>query len=239
MKPRDFTPRTPSSNAAGWLHCGHATSARTSAGRIARCAMPINRGEVAGPRMQVVGFTSRFQAVAATCWIPGVPEGRHTGARAHGSVTRAGGVCAQCAASRSTAALTSLKVIASGAVLRLWRRARAAPEMTPEEIAAVVKVAHAAGQKVAAHAHGAQSIREAILAGADTIEHASLIDDAGIELALRASRRPVDGRLQRRLHRHRRPPDEVGPEEFLRNNLETTEAQRQGFTRALTPRAWR
>ncbi len=55
--------------------------------------------------------------------------------------------------------------------------------MTPEEIAAVVEVAHAAGLKVAAHAHGARSIKEAILAGADTIEHASLIDDEAIELA--------------------------------------------------------
>ena len=39
------------------------------------------------------------------------------------------------------------------------------------------------GLKVAAHAHGATGIRDAILAGVDTIEHASLIDDEGIALA--------------------------------------------------------
>jgi imidazolonepropionase-like amidohydrolase len=37
--------------------------------------------------------------------------------------------------------------------------------------------------KVAAHAHGASGIREAIRAGVDTIEHASLLDDEGIRLA--------------------------------------------------------
>ena len=43
--------------------------------------------------------------------------------------------------------------------------------------------AHAAGRKIAAHAHGAQGIKNALAAGADSIEHASLIDDEGIELA--------------------------------------------------------
>lgn len=44
-------------------------------------------------------------------------------------------------------------------------------------------VAHMAGRKIAAHAHGAQSIKDAILAGFDSIEHASLVDDEGIRLA--------------------------------------------------------
>ena len=39
------------------------------------------------------------------------------------------------------------------------------------------------GLKVAAHAHGASGIKDAIRAGVDTIEHASLIDDEGIRLA--------------------------------------------------------
>jgi imidazolonepropionase-like amidohydrolase len=40
-----------------------------------------------------------------------------------------------------------------------------------------------ADMKVAAHAHGAPGIKDAIRAGVDTIEHASLIDDEGIKLA--------------------------------------------------------
>ena len=40
------------------------------------------------------------------------------------------------------------------------------------------------GLKVAAHAHGASGIKDAIRAGVDTIEHASLVDDEGIRLAV-------------------------------------------------------
>src|SRR5918999_278529 len=50
-------------------------------------------------------------------------------------------------------------------------------QLTREEMRAVVDEAHMWGLKVAAHAHGASGIREAALAGVDTIEHASLIDD--------------------------------------------------------------
>ncbi len=38
--------------------------------------------------------------------------------------------------------------------------------------------------KVAAHAHGTAGIKAAILAGVDTIEHASLVDDEGVKLAV-------------------------------------------------------
>ena len=51
------------------------------------------------------------------------------------------------------------------------------------EMQAIVDEAHQWGLKVAAHAHGAAGIKDAIRAGVDTIEHASLIDDEGIQLA--------------------------------------------------------
>ena len=57
-------------------------------------------------------------------------------------------------------------------------------QLTYEEMKAVVDEAHMAGIKVAAHAHGASGIREAVRAGVDTIEHASLVDDEGIKLAV-------------------------------------------------------
>jgi imidazolonepropionase-like amidohydrolase len=56
-------------------------------------------------------------------------------------------------------------------------------QYSPEEMQAIVEEAHRLGLRVAAHAHGAASIREAILAGVDSIEHASLIDAEGIALA--------------------------------------------------------
>ncbi|MEO5693487.1 MAG: amidohydrolase family protein [Usitatibacter sp.] len=51
------------------------------------------------------------------------------------------------------------------------------------EMKAVADEAHMWGLKVAAHAHGTSGIKDAIRAGIDTIEHASLIDAEGIALA--------------------------------------------------------
>ncbi len=52
-----------------------------------------------------------------------------------------------------------------------------------EEMQAIVEEAHTRGMKVAAHAHGTEGIYYAIQAGVDSIEHASMIDKAGIKLA--------------------------------------------------------
>jgi len=56
-------------------------------------------------------------------------------------------------------------------------------QYTLEEMQALVDEAHQHGRKVAAHAHGAEGIKTAIIAGVDSIEHGSLIDDDGIRLA--------------------------------------------------------
>ena len=58
-----------------------------------------------------------------------------------------------------------------------------AAQGTLEELTAVVEEAHARGLKVASHAHGTVGIRNALLAGVDTIEHASILDDETIALA--------------------------------------------------------
>lgn len=60
-------------------------------------------------------------------------------------------------------------------------------QMTLEEMRAVTDTAHMMGLRVAAHAHGASGIRDAIRAGVDTIEHASLVDAEGIRLATQRS----------------------------------------------------
>jgi len=56
-------------------------------------------------------------------------------------------------------------------------------QYTFEEMQALVDEAHQHERKVAAHAHGAEGIKAAIMAGVDSIEHASLIDAEGIKLA--------------------------------------------------------
>ena len=75
-----------------------------------------------------------------------------------------------------------VKVCASGGVLSKGD-AVGATQYTVEEMQAIVEEAHKVGRKVAAHAHGTQAIKNAILAGIDSIEHSSLIDDEGIALA--------------------------------------------------------
>jgi imidazolonepropionase-like amidohydrolase len=75
-----------------------------------------------------------------------------------------------------------IKICASGGVLSKGDQP-GTPQYTLEEMQAIADEAHKLGRKVAAHAHGTQSIKDAIRAGIDSIEHASLIDDEGIALA--------------------------------------------------------
>jgi len=63
-------------------------------------------------------------------------------------------------------------------------------QVSEPELRAIADEAHQWGVRVAAHAHGAEGIKAAIRAGIDTIEHASLVDDEGIRLAV-ARKRPV------------------------------------------------
>jgi imidazolonepropionase-like amidohydrolase len=59
-----------------------------------------------------------------------------------------------------------------------------AQQFSAEEMKAIVDEAHLLGMKVAVHAHGERGINTAIKAGVDSVEHSSLISDAGIQLAL-------------------------------------------------------
>jgi imidazolonepropionase-like amidohydrolase len=75
-----------------------------------------------------------------------------------------------------------IKILASGGVLSKGDQP-GAPQYTYEELKMAADTAHQAGRKIAAHAHGTQSIKWAIAAGIDSIEHASLVDDEGIQMA--------------------------------------------------------
>lgn len=141
----------------------------------------INRGEAVGPRMQVAGFYLTIPGGGGDVLRPGLKES-DIPAELRLGVGRGAEHFRRKTQEAIDGGADVIKLIASGAILA-YGGVPGAPEMTPEEIGAAVEVAHAAGKKVAAHAHGAQSIREAILAGADSIEHASLIDAEGLRLA--------------------------------------------------------
>ena len=188
----------------------------------------INSGLTNGPRMQISGFYLTIPGGGGDIDIPGfsgdVPAHIRQGVtqgtenfRLRAEAAVAGGA-------------DLLKMIASGAVLA-FGSIPGSPEMTPDEIAMVVTVGHNAGMKVTAHAHGAQSIKDAILAGVDSIEHASLIDDEGIRLA-RDNGVALSMDIYNGDYINTVGKEENWPEEFLRKNRETTDEQRSGFTKA-------
>src|SRR5271165_4410120 len=75
-----------------------------------------------------------------------------------------------------------IKILATGGVLSKGD-SPGAPQFTYEELKVAADEAHMAGRKIAAHAHGAEGIKNSILAGIDSIEHASLATDEDIALA--------------------------------------------------------
>lgn len=74
-----------------------------------------------------------------------------------------------------------IKFMATGGVLSEGDNP-ALEQYSPEEMKAIVETAHGLGRKVAAHAHGEIGIRNAVLAGVDSIEHGSYINDEDIQL---------------------------------------------------------
>lgn len=74
-----------------------------------------------------------------------------------------------------------IKFCATGGVLSLGDDPKHAA-FTFEEMKAIVAEAHRVGRKVAAHAHGGEGLKLAVLAGVDSIEHGTYIDDEGIRL---------------------------------------------------------
>ena len=76
-----------------------------------------------------------------------------------------------------------IKICATGGVFSLGDSV-GGQQLSLEEMKAIADEAHMLHLKVAAHAHGDEGIRDAILAGIDTIEHASLASEATMKLAV-------------------------------------------------------
>ncbi len=190
----------------------------------------IERGDVPGPRMWVAG---------AYITIPG-GGGELNGVFDDNSKLPADmrlGVAAtsEQAAQRTTYLLDHganfIKTIATGAVLAIGTEP-GAPELTVDQLRAVVSVAHARGKRVTAHAHGAQGIKNAITAGVDSIEHASLADEEALQMAkMHGTWLVMD--IFNGDYINEIGTKEGWPEEYLRKNRETTDEQRKAFSRAV------
>jgi len=165
-------------NAKLTLEAGFTTVRNLTAGGYSDVALrdAINAGDVPGPRIVASG--------------PGIGV---TGGHADNSLLApefhvkdegvADGVPALMEKVRDTVKYGAdvIKIMASGGVLSKGDSPEAT-QFSDEEIRAVVTEAHRLGRKVAAHAHGAAGIKQAVLAGVDSIEHGSFINDEDIRL---------------------------------------------------------
>lgn len=189
----------------------------------------INAGWIAGPRMNVVG---------AYITVPG-GGGDITGYAPDVAIPfdmRYGVVTSPEEARAKVRFLfqhrvDSIKLIASGAVLAVGSEPGRL-ELSEAEMRAAVAEAAENGGYVTAHAHGAEAIKAAIRSGVRSIEHASLIDAEGIALAkARGVWLVMDIYNGDWIDSEGRKAG--WPAEYLRKNLETTDAQRLGFRAAV------
>jgi imidazolonepropionase-like amidohydrolase len=140
----------------------------------------IARGDVIGPRMFVAGayITITGGAGAMTGQAPDIqlPWDLHYGeANSPWEVRQKVRLLAH-------DGVDVIKMLSTGAVLTHGSNPTSI-EFTEEELQAGVDEASHFGLRVAVHAHAAQGIRNAILAGAASIEHAEMLDDDIIALA--------------------------------------------------------
>lgn len=77
-----------------------------------------------------------------------------------------------------------IKITATGGVLSQAKDGKNS-QFTAEELSAIVAAAKDYGFAVAAHAHGAEGIKRAIVAGVSSIEHGSYMDEEGMDLAIK------------------------------------------------------
>ncbi|MFY9551135.1 MAG: amidohydrolase family protein, partial [Thermoanaerobaculia bacterium] len=138
----------------------------------------INRGEIAGPRMQVATL-----AIGSTGGHNEDVEGLSPTITVGGASGIADGV-------DGVRKLVRTEIKYGADVIKIMategggegHNVANETQFTLEEMKAIVDEAHRYGRKVAAHAHGTDGIKTAVKAGVDSIEHGTLLDDEGVRL---------------------------------------------------------
>ena len=143
----------------------------------------INAGTLPGPRIYAAGksiattgghadptngLNRRFATLAGP---PGPTEGVINGVDQARQAVR----------QRYKEGSDTIKITATGGVLS-YARSADAPQFTLEEIRAIVETARDYGYTVAAHAHGDEGMRRAILGGVTSIEHGTFMSEATMRL---------------------------------------------------------
>ena len=220
-------------NAATTVHTGFTTVRHAGAwfpDTLAMAKAKIDAGEAIGPRIQSAGPYLTIPGGGGDLRFPEIPADKIPTESQQGIASTP-----EEFAERAKKAIDNgadfLKVIASGAVFSTGTEP-GAPEMHQDDIQAVVAVAKQHDVKVTAHVHSDQSGRDAILAGVNSLEHASLLSDETIALAVEnnvaLSMDVYNGTYTNTVGR------ELGyPEVFIQRNYDTTEAQRVVFEKAV------
>ena len=189
----------------------------------------INAGQVEGPRMYVAG--AYVTVAGGGGEVTGLPAGTLVPDEMRRGVANNEAEVRQRVRELLAGGADLIKVIATGAVFASGTTP-SKPEYTEQEIRAAVEEAAKRGTFVAAHAHGAEGIKNAVRAGVRTIEHGSYLDDEGIALMVKHGTWLVADIYNGDY------TEEVGtrdgwPEEIMRKNRETTDTQRANFAKAV------
>ena len=126
----------------------------------------VAEGTLVGPRVQAAG-KNVVMTGGHGHWFGREADGPHEVRKAVREQLKAGA--------------DAIKCMATGGVLTTGAQT-GAPELTPVELEALVDTADAAGAPTAAHCHGTQGIKNAVLAGIDSVEHGTFMDEEAAEL---------------------------------------------------------
>lgn len=215
-------------NAKATLEAGFTTIRNLGAGSWDDVALKdaIEAGKVVGPRIVPAGYA--FGATGGHCDITGLAPSFDAASPYNADSPDEGRKRVR--EIRKYGAEV-IKICATGGVFS-YNTEPGQQQLTFAEMKAIADEAHMWGLKVAAHAHGASGIRDAALAGIDTIEHASLVDDSGIAAARKMGTYFSMDIYNTDYTQAEGAKNGVG-EDNLRKDREIAEIQRQNFGKAL------
>jgi len=139
----------------------------------------INDGIAEGPRMLVAGHA--IGSTGGHCDSPPAPPDRMKPSGTLEGVCNGPESCRQAVREQMKYGADWIKICASGGVLSESDPVDV-PQLTPDELKAIMSEAHAWRRKVAAHAHGDLAAKLAVEAGVDSIEHGSFLSVPTLQL---------------------------------------------------------
>ena len=140
----------------------------------------ISRGWAIGPRIVDAG-TSISTTTGHMDPALGMREEFHDVLRQSGSTCDGPDDCRRAVRRQIALGVDLIKIATTGGVNSRIGLGLGA-QMFEDEVRAIVETAHLYGKRVAVHAHGADGINMALRAGADSIEHGTLMDDESLRL---------------------------------------------------------